>query len=76
MTYLGKQAGRGASTTTLERGADMNDDQVSKQIDAIQISLRQTRAEVSALHNRMGILEHRLDIMDVRIVEGRSVSPT
>ena len=47
----------------------MNDDQLSKQIDAIQAGLRQTRAEVSALHNRLGILEHRLDLLDVRIVE-------
>jgi hypothetical protein len=56
--------------TTLEQGvSDMNDDQLRKQIDVIQAGLRQARAEVAALHNRMGVLEHRLNIMDVRIVE-------
>jgi hypothetical protein len=47
----------------------MNDDQLNKQIDTIQANLRQTRAEVVALHTRMGIIEHRLNQMDVRIVE-------
>jgi hypothetical protein len=47
----------------------MNDDQLNKQIDTIQANLRQTRAEVVALHTRMGIIEHRLNQIDVRVVE-------
>ena len=47
----------------------MNNDQLNKQIEVIQNNLRQTRAEVAALHTRMGVLEHRLNLMDARIVE-------
>jgi hypothetical protein len=54
----------------------MDNNQLNKQIEVIHNNLRQTRAEVATLHTRMGVLEHRLNLMDVGIVEVPLASPT
>jgi hypothetical protein len=45
------------------------DNELNRRIDGVQAGMRTARAELSALHTRIGLLEHRLNLMDVRIGE-------
>jgi hypothetical protein len=42
---------------------------LTRRIDGIQAGLRTVRAEMTGLHTRIGLLEYRLNTMDVRISE-------